>query len=264
MKDHQSGDDFSHSQAHNGKATRGQYRVKLPDGRVQVVSYTADHKGYRADVQYEDDHAAKPIPRPSFYDQNIPETPAALPHHVPNTLHKYHHEPPPVTEEPSPPPPPPPSPEPVQYRFVPRYNIEPSNYLTNPTTPETRQYVSSTPVPYGFLIRSTAAPPQYDDYDQERSYVSSTTPTPYVNERYVSSTPQFGDKHRYVSPTPSPTPGYIHRSYTGSQDYNDLPSSNAPQQVIVTPRTLFSSPGRDSEYQQRPHILYRVVQPAGR
>lgn len=248
VKDHQSGDDFSHSQAHNGKATRGQYRVKLPDGRTQVVSYTADHKGYRADVQYENDPAAKPVPKPSYYQQNIAETPTALPHHVPNTIHKFHN--PPVTEEPA-------QPEPVQYRFVSRYSIEPSNYLTNPTTPEPRQYVSSTPL---YLIRSTPAP-QYDDYDQERSYVSSTTPTPY--EQYVSSTPQFGDKHRYVSSTPAPTP-YIHRTYTGSQDYNDLQSSNAPQQIIVTPRTLYSSAARDSELQQRPHILYRVVQPAGR
>lgn len=53
MRDHQSGDDFSHSQAHDGKATQGEYRVKLPDGRVQVVSYTADNKGYRADVRYD-------------------------------------------------------------------------------------------------------------------------------------------------------------------------------------------------------------------
>lgn len=50
--DHLRGDDFSHSQSRNSKATNGEYRVKLPDGRVQIVSYTADKNGYKADVKY--------------------------------------------------------------------------------------------------------------------------------------------------------------------------------------------------------------------
>ncbi len=40
-------------QAHNGEATKGEYRVKLPDGRVQIVTYTADDGGYRADIRYD-------------------------------------------------------------------------------------------------------------------------------------------------------------------------------------------------------------------
>lgn len=52
VKDRQSGDDFSHKQAHNGQSTKGEYRVKLPDGRTQIVSYTADNSGYKADVRY--------------------------------------------------------------------------------------------------------------------------------------------------------------------------------------------------------------------
>ena len=38
----------------DGKAVTGSYSVALPDGRVQTVTYTADHyNGYVADVKYE-------------------------------------------------------------------------------------------------------------------------------------------------------------------------------------------------------------------
>merc|ERR1712018_591655 len=45
--------DFGHSESRDGYATKGSYRVALPDGRVQVVSYHADENGYFADVTYE-------------------------------------------------------------------------------------------------------------------------------------------------------------------------------------------------------------------
>ncbi|CAG5027687.1 unnamed protein product [Parnassius apollo] len=55
VKDQKTGDDFSHSQRSSGSATNGEYRVRLPDGRLQIVSYTADENGYKADVKYEVD-----------------------------------------------------------------------------------------------------------------------------------------------------------------------------------------------------------------
>ncbi|CAG9790136.1 unnamed protein product [Diatraea saccharalis] len=55
VKDHKTGDDFSHSQHSSGSATNGEYRVRLPDGRMQIVSYTADENGYQADVRYDDE-----------------------------------------------------------------------------------------------------------------------------------------------------------------------------------------------------------------
>ncbi|XP_061381110.1 uncharacterized protein LOC116775556 [Danaus plexippus] len=55
VNDHITGDDFSHSQRSSGSATSGEYRVRLPDGRMQIVSYTADENGYKADVRYEDE-----------------------------------------------------------------------------------------------------------------------------------------------------------------------------------------------------------------
>ncbi|XP_057372205.1 cuticle protein 19-like [Daphnia carinata] len=47
------GSDYSHSESSDGQVTTGTYRVLLPDGRVQIVTYKADSYGYRADVKYE-------------------------------------------------------------------------------------------------------------------------------------------------------------------------------------------------------------------
>ncbi|KAL0860071.1 hypothetical protein ABMA27_010386 [Loxostege sticticalis] len=55
VKDQKTGDDFSHTQQSSGSATNGEYRVRLPDGRMQIVSYTADENGYQADVRYDDE-----------------------------------------------------------------------------------------------------------------------------------------------------------------------------------------------------------------
>ena len=54
MKDEYSGVDIDANEARDGYATNGGYRVVLPDGRTQIVSYTVDaYNGYVADVQYE-------------------------------------------------------------------------------------------------------------------------------------------------------------------------------------------------------------------
>ncbi|XP_046454052.1 cuticle protein 19-like isoform X4 [Daphnia pulex] len=44
--------DYSHSERSDGKVTTGSYRVVLPDGRTQIVTYKADSYGYVADVKY--------------------------------------------------------------------------------------------------------------------------------------------------------------------------------------------------------------------
>merc|ERR1712021_289070 len=54
VADDYSGAKFSASETADGKAVTGSYSVALPDGRIQTVTYTADHyNGYVADVSYE-------------------------------------------------------------------------------------------------------------------------------------------------------------------------------------------------------------------
>jgi len=55
VKDRHSGDDFSHSQKQENGSVRGSYKVRLPDGRIQITKYYADDTGYHADVTYEED-----------------------------------------------------------------------------------------------------------------------------------------------------------------------------------------------------------------
>merc|ERR1719486_876273 len=55
VADDYSGANFGQNEARDGYATNGEYRVNLPDGRTQIVTYNvADgYSGYVADVKYE-------------------------------------------------------------------------------------------------------------------------------------------------------------------------------------------------------------------
>merc|ERR1711872_707945 len=66
-----SGAVFSQSENRKDYDTAGEYRVNLPDGRVQIVTYTAGPEGYVADVKYEGEavyaEAAPYKPTPPAY-----------------------------------------------------------------------------------------------------------------------------------------------------------------------------------------------------
>ncbi|XP_069195222.1 pro-resilin-like isoform X1 [Procambarus clarkii] len=53
VKDDYAGTDFGHNENSDGSTAKGSYNVVLPDGRIQTVSYVADHyNGYQAQVSY--------------------------------------------------------------------------------------------------------------------------------------------------------------------------------------------------------------------
>ncbi|RZB40817.1 Chitin bind 4 domain containing protein [Asbolus verrucosus] len=54
VKDEYTGNNYNRKEASDGNQVRGEYRVQLPDGRTQIVTYYADWQtGFHADVRYE-------------------------------------------------------------------------------------------------------------------------------------------------------------------------------------------------------------------
>lgn len=83
VKDDESGSEFSHNTDSDGENTKGEYRVALPDGRTQIVTYTVTKDGgYVAEVTYEGE--AKPYVPPETsseegYNYQLPEQPEPQP-----------------------------------------------------------------------------------------------------------------------------------------------------------------------------------------
>lgn len=77
VADSYSGDVHHHSESKTEHKTEGQYSVKLPDGRTQVVTYTADDDGYHATVEYHGDiihqppHPHNHLPNPVLHGPSL-------------------------------------------------------------------------------------------------------------------------------------------------------------------------------------------------
>merc|ERR1712166_889923 len=71
VKDDYSGANFNAQESSDasGKVVTGSYQVALPDGRIQTVTYTADHyNGYVADVSYSGEAVyPKYEPKPAYH-----------------------------------------------------------------------------------------------------------------------------------------------------------------------------------------------------
>ena len=72
---------FAHNENRNGYTTNGEYRVALPDGRTQIVTYNVldATAGFVADVKYEGQPIpyVAPAPRPAY--GSAPVVPVAVP-----------------------------------------------------------------------------------------------------------------------------------------------------------------------------------------
>lgn len=53
MLDDDSGNVFFHSELQQDGETRGSYKTKLPDGRVQTVTYVANDRGFQPKITYD-------------------------------------------------------------------------------------------------------------------------------------------------------------------------------------------------------------------
>merc|ERR1712071_342327 len=73
VQDAPSANDYEQKASSDGETVTGSYRVALPDGRTQIVTYTADSNGYVAQVTYEGEAKypeQKSLSSASAYDQS--------------------------------------------------------------------------------------------------------------------------------------------------------------------------------------------------
>merc|ERR1712156_473966 len=107
VKDEYSGANFGQNEVQDEYGVvSGEYRVLLPDGRTQIVTYHADHEnGYTADVKYEgvphyEPYHPKPAPAP-YHPKPAPYAPAPY-HPKPAPYHPAPYHPKPAPYHPAP------------------------------------------------------------------------------------------------------------------------------------------------------------------
>merc|ERR1712183_682029 len=163
-----SGAVFSQQENRADYDTNGEYRVNLPDGRVQIVTYSAGPEGYVADVKYEGEAVYaevkpyKPAPAPAYKPAPAPYKPAPVVKIAPAPVVKVVPAPAPYKPAPAPYKPAPvvykpapvvykPAPVPYKPAPVPVYH-KPTGYHTAPLAPK------YTPKKYGYQVVTTPAP----------------------------------------------------------------------------------------------------------
>merc|ERR1712106_1029680 len=142
-----SGAVFTHQENRADYNTAGEYRVNLPDGRVQIVTYTAGPEGYIADVKYEGE---------AVYAEVAPYKPAPPPAYKPAPAPVVKVVPAPAPYKPSVVPAPAPYKPVVKVVPVPAYKPAPAPYKPAPGYHAAPLAPKYTPKKYGYTVVTPA------------------------------------------------------------------------------------------------------------
>merc|ERR1711970_1033541 len=163
-----SGAVFSQQEKRADYDTNGEYRVNLPDGRVQIVTYSAGPEGYVADVKYEGEAVYaevkpyKPAPAPAYKPAPAPYKPAPVVKIAPVPVVKVVPAPAPYKPAPAPYKPAPVvyKPAPVVYKPAPvAYKPAPVPVYHKPTGYHAASLAPKyTPKKYGYQVVTPPAP----------------------------------------------------------------------------------------------------------
>merc|ERR1712123_360115 len=172
-----SGAVFSQQENRADYNTNGEYRVNLPDGRVQIVTYTAGPEGYVADVKYEGE---------AVYPEAAPYKPAPAPAYKAAPAPAYKPAPAPVVKVV--PAPAPYVPAPV-VKVVPAYKPAPAPYVPAPVVYKPTPVYHKAPVYHAAPVYHKPsgyhAAPHAPKYTPKKYGFSFVTPAPEAEVKEV-------------------------------------------------------------------------------
>merc|ERR1711970_1334007 len=186
-----SGAVFSQQEKRADYDTSGEYRVNLPDGRVQIVTYSAGPEGYVADVKYEGEAVYaevkpyKPAPAPAYKPAPAPYKPAPVVKIAPAPVVKVVPAPAPYK----------PAPAPYKPAPVPVYH-KPTGYHAAPLAPK------YTPKKYGYQVVTTPAPEVKAAVEEEAAPVVEEAAAPAPVEEAAAPAPAPVEKAAPASEAP--------------------------------------------------------------
>ncbi|XP_046645447.1 adhesive plaque matrix protein-like isoform X2 [Daphnia pulicaria] len=259
----QSYNDYGHQEKSDGKRVDGEYRVALPDGRTQIVTYYVEgNSGFQAKVRYEPTVANPPPITPSSRPYEGPEPPYVpkKPVYAPEPVYEprkpvyapepsYESRKPEYTREPTYEPRKPFYPPPQEPAYVPKEPVYEPRPVYRPREPE---------YPSGHLIKKPL-------YEPNPFYSSTDKPSIEQHQEPFISTisPPVTDEPK-SSPPPSPASevrkphdGYSPNPYTKPYPPNDYPTTQTPYPQTYVPYAPREYPKPHDGYSDR---LYKQFQ----